>query len=77
MTFLHLSLLAGSALVAVPIILHLIMRKKPTRLEFPALRFVQKRADANRRRLRLRHLLLLLLGRQSLPCWRWPWPGRA
>ncbi len=61
MSFLHASLLAGSALVAVPIILHLIMRKKPTRLEFPALRFIQKRADANRRRLKLRHLLLLLL----------------
>ncbi len=61
MTFLHASLLAGSALVAVPIILHLIMRKKPIRLEFPALRFIQKRHDANRRRLKLRHLLLLLL----------------
>jgi hypothetical protein len=61
MTFVNLSLLAGSALVAVPIILHLIMRRKPTRLEFPALRFIQKRADANRRRLKLRHLLLLLL----------------
>jgi hypothetical protein len=61
MTFLHVSLLAGTALVAVPIILHLVMRRRPTLLEFPALRFIQKRADANRRRLQLRHLLLLLL----------------
>ncbi|MCE5269596.1 MAG: BatA and WFA domain-containing protein [Planctomycetaceae bacterium] len=61
MTFLHLSLLAGSVLIAVPIVLHLIMRKKPTRLEFPAIRFIQTRHDANRRRLKLRHLLLLLL----------------
>jgi hypothetical protein len=60
-TFLHLSLLAGSAMIAVPIVLHLIMRRKPVRLEFPALRLIQKRADVNRRRLRLRHLLLLLL----------------
>jgi hypothetical protein len=45
----------------VPIILHLIMRRKPTLLEFPALRFIQLRHDMNRRRLRLRHLLLLLL----------------
>lgn len=61
MTFLHLSLLAGVALVALPIVLHLVMRQKPVRMEFPALRFVQKRMDANRRRLQLRHLILLLL----------------
>ena len=61
MTFLHLSLLAGSALVALPIVLHLIMRQKPVRMEFPALRFIQTRMDANRRRLQLRHLILLLL----------------
>lgn len=61
MTFVNLSLLAGTALIAVPIILHLIMRRKPTLLEFPALRFIQQRADMNRRRLKFRHLLLLLL----------------
>ena len=61
MTFATASLLYGSALVAVPIILHLVMRRKPRLLEFPALRFVERRHDANQRRLRLRHLLLLLL----------------
>lgn len=61
MTFLHLSLLAGSALIAVPILLHLIMRRKPTLLEFPALRFIQKQHDTNKRKMQLRHLLLLLL----------------
>ncbi len=61
MTFVHLSFLAGTALVALPIVLHLIMRQRPTLFEFPALRFLQKRHDANRRRLQLRHLLLLLL----------------
>ena len=45
----------------IPIILHLLMRQKPKLLEFPALRFIQKRHDTNQRRLRLRHLLLLLL----------------
>ena len=45
----------------IPIILHLIMRQRPKLLEFPALRFIQKRHDTNQRRLRLRHLLLLLL----------------
>jgi hypothetical protein len=61
MSVLHLSLLGGAALVAVPIVLHLLMRQKPKLLEFPALRFLQKRRDTNQRRLRLRHWLLLLL----------------
>jgi len=53
-------LLAGIAAVAVPIALHMMMRRKPVKLEFPALRFLQQRNVVNRRRLRLRHLLLLL-----------------
>ena len=59
--FLNPLLLAGTALVAIPIVLHLIMRRRPRHVEFPALRFVQKRHDVNRRRLRLRHWLLLAL----------------
>ncbi len=61
LTFLTPWLLAGAALVAVPIVLHLIMRRQPKHLVFPALRFIQMREEANRRQLRLRHLLLLLL----------------
>ncbi len=61
LTFLTPWLLAGAALVAVPIVLHLIMRRQPKHLVFPALRFIQLREEANRRQLRLRHLLLLLL----------------
>lgn len=61
MTFLHIAFLGGIAAVAVPVVLHLIMRQQPKHLEFPALRFVLQRKDANRRRMRLRHLLLLLL----------------
>src|SRR3990172_7473842 len=61
MTFVNPLLLAGTSLVAIPIVLHLIMRRKPRRFEFPALRFIQKRHDVNRRRLRLRHLVLLAL----------------
>ena len=61
LTFLSPLILAGAALIAVPIVLHLIMRREPKHLVFPALRFIQKREESNRRRLRLRHLLLLLL----------------
>lgn len=61
MNFVSPFLLAGAGLVAVPIVLHLVMRRKPRRAEFPALRFVRRRHDTNQRQLRLRHLLLLLL----------------
>lgn len=61
MSFLNPLLLAGTALVALPIVLHLLMRRKPRQMEFPALRLIRKRHDENRRRLRLRHLVLLAL----------------
>jgi hypothetical protein len=61
MGFLTPILLAGVALVAVPIVLHLVMRRQPKKLEFPALQFVRLRRAANRRKFNLRHLLLLAL----------------
>jgi hypothetical protein len=61
LTFLNLSLLAGGALIAVPIVLHLIMKRQPKQFPFPALRFVKRRQIANTQRLQLRHLLLLAL----------------
>jgi hypothetical protein len=61
MTFLNAALLYGAGMIAVPIVMHLIMRQKPKLLEFPALRFLQRRHDRNQRSLQLRHLLLLLL----------------
>jgi hypothetical protein len=66
LSFLTPMLLGGAALVAVPIVLHLIMRRKPVPYEFPALRFLRERAVANRRRLRLSHLVLLLLRMATL-----------
>ena len=61
MIFANPLLLAGTALVAVPIVLHLIMRRKPRFFEFPALRFIQQQHETNQRRLRLRHLILLAM----------------
>src|SRR5690606_27841601 len=43
------------------VIPHLIMRQNPKHVVFPALRFVRQRNEANRRKLRLRHLILLAL----------------
>ncbi len=54
-------MLAGAVLVAAPIVLHLIMRQQPKHLIFPALRFIQRRQETNKRRLKLQHLLLLAL----------------
>jgi len=54
-------LVAGAALVGLPILLHLIMKQEPKRLPFPAFRFLKQRLKTNQRKLRLRHLLLLLL----------------
>src|SRR5260221_1231246 len=61
MTFIHPLLLGGLAAVGLPIILHLLMRQKPKHVLFPAFRFLQLRAKTNQRKIRLRHLILLLL----------------
>ena len=61
MSFVHPLLLGGLLLVGVPVLIHLIMQQKPKRLPFPAFRFLVQKVRTNQRRLRLRHLLLLLL----------------
>jgi hypothetical protein len=61
MGFVTPALLGGAALIALPIVLHLVMRREAQRLRFPALRFVQQRQSLNQHRLRLRHLVLLAL----------------
>jgi hypothetical protein len=61
MGFLTPLLLGGIALVAIPVVLHLVMRQQPRELTFPALRFVKLRRESNRRKVKLRHLLLLAL----------------
>src|SRR5271167_4872029 len=61
MTFIHGYLLGGLVLAGIPVLIHLIMRQKPKRLPFPAFRFLLQKHRTNQTRLRLRHLLLLLL----------------
>lgn len=61
MSFAFPLLLGGLALMAVPVLLHLIMRQKPRQLPFPAFRFLLQRHRSNQRKLQLRHLVLLAL----------------
>lgn len=55
------ALLFGVLLVAAPIVLHLLMRQRPKRIEFPAIRFVSARQASTSRRMRLQHMVLLSL----------------
>ncbi|MFN9236227.1 MAG: BatA domain-containing protein [Planctomyces sp.] len=61
MTLINSTILAGLLLAAVPLILHLTMKARPKRIEFPALRLLKVRRTANSRRMRLRQILLLIL----------------
>src|SRR5262245_1246580 len=57
----HAVLIAGAALVGLPILLHLIMKQEPKRLTFPAFRFLKQKLKTNQRKLRLRYFILLAL----------------
>lgn len=60
--FLHPAILGlGAAAVAVPIVIHLLLRQKPRAVLFPALLLVKKKQKQTIRRLRIRHWLLLAL----------------
>ncbi|MCG6156116.1 BatA domain-containing protein [Rubinisphaera margarita] len=61
MSVLHPALLFGLALAAIPIVLHLLMRARPRKLDFPALRLLNNIRKQSVQRMRLRHLGLLLL----------------
>lgn len=61
MVFVNISLLAGGLFMALPVILHLLMRPQPKRQIFPAVRFIQSRRIDSSRRLQLQHWILLAL----------------
>ncbi|HUT02135.1 MAG TPA: BatA domain-containing protein [Phycisphaerae bacterium] len=60
-TFLFPTILGAAAAAAAPVIIHLILRTKPRKIVFPAMRFVRKSHRANLSKLRLKHLILLLM----------------
>ena len=52
MSFLNLSVLAyGGLLIGVPILMHLLKRRKPQHAMFPALRFVKQLQQSTQQRL--------------------------
>lgn len=61
MSLIHPAILWGLSLVSIPVILHFLLRSKPKKYLFPALRFIRVRRQNNIRRLRLKQLWLLLL----------------
>jgi len=61
MTFLNSALLLGLGFLAVPVILHFLLKQKPKKLLFPALRLLQQKQQRSVRKLRFRHFALMLL----------------
>ena len=59
-SLLHAGLAAGTALAALPVILHLFMKQTPKKVVFPALRLIRERHKRSRKKLRVKNWLLLL-----------------
>ncbi len=60
--------LAGLLLAGIPILLHLLARREPPTVPFPATRYLADAAKIHHRRLKLQHLLLLLLRTLLVVC---------
>lgn len=61
MSFLHPLALLGLAAAAIPALLHLLQRRTPPEVDFPPIRYLTEAERQSARRLKLRHLLLLVL----------------
>ncbi len=59
--FLHPWVLAGLAAAAIPLLLHLLARREPPTVVFPAVRYLVSTTREHQRRLKLQNWLLLLL----------------
>src|SRR5438094_1189109 len=60
-SFLHPLALLGLAAAAIPALLHLLQRRIPPELDFPPVRYLSAAERESARRLKLRHLLLMIL----------------
>src|SRR5262245_38399354 len=61
MSFLNPIMLAGLAAVAVPIIIHLLNRRKFQKVTWAAMRFLRNAVERNQRRMRIEDMILLAL----------------
>jgi hypothetical protein len=61
MTFLNPIMLAGLAAIAVPIIIHLLNRRRFQKVVWAAMRFLQVSVEQNQRRMRIEDMILLVL----------------
>lgn len=61
MTFLNSVFLLGLAAVSIPIIIHLLSQKKPRKIDFSDLRFLELAASRSVKKFRIRQYLLLLI----------------
>ena len=61
LSFLNPMLLWGLALASIPLIIHLLFRRKFRRVEWAPMRYLKLSIQKNRQRIRLEQLLLLLL----------------
>src|SRR5690348_15624032 len=59
--FLHPWMLAGLTAAAIPVLLHLLARREPPTVVFPAVRYLITTTREHQRRLKLQHLLLLVI----------------
>src|SRR5215469_8946404 len=59
-SLINAGLAAGTALAALPVILHLIMKQTPKRVVFPALQLIRERQKRSRKKLKIKNWLLLL-----------------
>lgn len=68
MTWLHPWALAGLVAAGLPLLLHLLARRDPPTVLFPAVRYLLAATERQQRRLRLQHWLLLLLRTLLIAC---------
>lgn len=61
MSWINPFILFGLGLAVIPVLLHFLMKAKPKKLMFPALRLIQNRRKTNSQRMKLKHFWLLLL----------------
>ena len=61
LSFVHPAIMGGLGLASLPIIIHILNRRRFKQMEWAAMEFLLRAAVRNRRRVRLENLLLLLL----------------